>query len=102
MIQLKISGKDKHKTRNHARLLGDLCQDLKSSHSASFAPVTMMGPIEASLPRIAGHYRWQILFKCENAKILHDFMGKLMAEHTTHFANRQVRTIIDVDPYFML
>ena len=102
MIQLKISGKDKHKTRNHARLLGDLCQDLKSSHSASFAPVTMMGPIEASLPRIAGHYRWQILFKCQNAKILHDFMGTLMAEHTTHFANRQVRTIIDVDPYFML
>ncbi len=102
MIQLKISGKDKHKTRNHARLLGDLCQDLKSSHSVSFAPVAMMGPIEASLPRIAGHYRWQILLKCKNAMILHDFLGRLMTKHPTHFANRQVRTIIDVDPYFML
>jgi primosomal protein N' (replication factor Y) len=102
MIQLKISGKDKGKTQSHARLLGDLCQDLKSSHPAFFAPLTTMGPIEASLPRIAEHYRWQILLKCENARILHDFMGRLMAEHPKHFANRQVRTIVDVDPYFML
>ena len=61
-----------------------------------------MGPIEASLPRIAEHYRWQILLKCENASTLHDFMGRLMAEHPTHFSNRQVRTIVDVDPYFLL
>ncbi len=102
MIQLKISGKDKQKTKNHARLLGDLCLDLQSSPPASFAAVTVLGPIEASLPRIAEHYRWQILLKCENARTLHDFMGRLMADHPTHFANRQVRTIVDVDPYFML
>jgi primosomal protein N' (replication factor Y) len=102
MIQLKISGKDKQQTKHHARSLGDLCRDLKSRYAASFAPVIMMGPIEASLPRIAERYRWQILLKCENAGILHAFMGRLMAEHPAHFANRRVRTVIDVDPYFML
>ena len=102
MIQLKISGKDKQKTKDHARLLGDLCLNLQSSPTPSFTAVTVLGPIEASLPRIAEHYRWQILLKCENARTLHDFMGRLMAEHPTHFANRQVRTIVDVDPYFLL
>jgi primosomal protein N' (replication factor Y) len=102
MIQLKISGKDKHKTKAHARLLGDLCRDLKSAGSASFSKVAMMGPIEASLPRIAEHYRWQILLKCENTRVLHEFLGCLVAEHPTQFANRGVKTIIDVDPYFIM
>jgi primosomal protein N' (replication factor Y) len=102
MIQLKFSGKDKIKTKAHAGLLGDLCRKLKSAHPVAFDAVALMGPIEASLPRIAEYYRWQIFLKCENLKILHEFMGRLLAEHPKAFANRRVRTIIDVDPYFIM
>jgi primosomal protein N' (replication factor Y) len=102
MIQLKISGKDKQKTADHARLLGDLCRELKASKSADFAPVVLMGPIEASLPKIAQFYRWQILMKSEHAGVLHDFIGRITSQHPTHFGNRGVKVVIDVDPYFML
>jgi primosomal protein N' (replication factor Y) len=102
MIQLKISGKDKQKTEAHARLLGDLCHDLKSVNPAAFAPVGMMGPIEASLSKIAKYYRWQILLKSGSARSLHDFMGRLMTGHPAHFANRSVKVVIDVDPYFLM
>jgi primosomal protein N' (replication factor Y) len=102
MIQLKISGKDPGKTKSHARLLGGLCQDLKSAHPANYNALVVMGPIEASLPRIAEHYRWQILLKCGNTRILHAFMGALLCAHPGHFSNREVKTIIDVDPYFIM
>jgi primosomal protein N' (replication factor Y) len=61
-----------------------------------------MGPIEASLPRIAEHYRWQLLLKSENTRALHEFMGTLLTEHPTHLSNRSVKTVIDVDPYFIM
>ena len=102
MIQLKISGKDKQKSATHARLLGDLCHDFKSTNSPAYSAVGMLGPIEAALPKIARHYRWQILLKSSHAKVLHDFMGRLLAEHPRQFANRNVKVIIDVDPYFMM
>ncbi len=102
MIQLKISGKDQSKTKAHARRLGDMCQDLKAADPDSFNAVALMGPIEASLPRIAEHYRWQLLLKSENTRALHEFMGTLLTEHPTHFTHRSVKTVIDVDPYFIM
>ncbi len=102
MIQLKISGKDKQKTAFHARLLGDLCHELKSSNPPAYAQVAMMGPIEASLPKIAQYYRWQILFKSSLAGVLHEFIGRLLTQYPAHFSNPRVKVVIDVDPYFML
>ncbi|MBW2573909.1 MAG: primosomal protein N', partial [Deltaproteobacteria bacterium] len=61
MVQLKISGKDKDKTRRHAQDIGDLCDTLKNNNHSFLKSVEILGPIEASLPRIAKRYRWQIL-----------------------------------------
>ncbi|UCE57120.1 MAG: primosomal protein N' [Desulfobacterales bacterium] len=102
MIQLKISGKDKNKTEAHARSLGDLCYGLKTNNSSSYQGLEIMGPIEASLPRIAQHYRWQLLLKSLNTKVLHDFIGRLLAENMASFTSRNVKVVIDVDPYFMM
>ena len=102
MIQLKISGKDKQKTAAHARLLGDLCHGLTAANSPAYSAVGIMGPIEATLPKIAQHYRWQILLKSSHFRVLHDFMGRLLAEHPAPFSGRNVRVVVDVDPYFML
>jgi primosomal protein N' (replication factor Y) len=102
MIQLKISGKDPQETENHARLLGDLCRVLKVNHSADYQSVEIMGPIEASLTRIAGRYRWQILLKGLNAKALHQFINQLLSENPSVFARQPVLVAIDVDPLFMM
>ena len=102
MIQLKISGKDKIKTQEQATRLGDLCQALKIKNPALYGSVELMGPIAASLAKIAGRYRWQILLKGMRAKALHQFVGRLLFENPALFNNRSVRVVIDVDPIFLM
>ncbi len=61
-----------------------------------------MGPIEASLTRIAGRYRWQILLKGVHTRALHQFMNQLMTDYPTRFTHRRIRVAIDVDPVFLM
>jgi len=61
-----------------------------------------MGPIEASLTRIAQRYRRQILLKGSDTKMLHHFINQLMSAHPVLFNNRQVKVAVDVDPFFMM
>jgi len=102
MIQLKISGKDAQIAENQARQLGNLCRELKTQQSAYDRHVEIMGPIEASLTRIAGRYRWQILLKGLNAEILHKFINRLLFENLSVFGHHAVQVAIDVDPIFMM
>ncbi len=102
VIQLKISGRDTRQTKKHAHALGDICQSLKASESARYRSIEIMGPIEASLTRIARRYRWQILLKGSNAGRLHQFINQLMSDHPAVFSRLQVQVAIDVDPFFMM
>jgi primosomal protein N' (replication factor Y) len=102
VVQLKISGKDPRATQKHARTLGDLCRSLKANASARYRSIDIMGPIEASLARIARRYRWQILLKGSNTRRLHQFVNQLMSDHPAGFSRHQVQVAIDVDPFFMM
>jgi primosomal protein N' (replication factor Y) len=102
MIQLKISGKDPQETEKHARLLGDHCRILKTTHAAAYQSIETMGPIEASLTRIAGRYRWQILLKSSNAKALHQFINQLMSQNPAIFTRHRIQVAVDVDPVFLM
>jgi primosomal protein N' (replication factor Y) len=75
---------------------------LKAQNPALYRTVEILGPIEASLTRIAQFYRWQIILKSVHTKALHDFTGRLLADHATSFGRRDVKVVIDVDPYFMM
>ena len=102
VIQLKISGKDSGETRKHADMLGDRCRSLKAGNPAGYQSIDIMGPIEASLTRIARRYRRQLLLKGSNTRRLHHFINQLMSEQPALFSNRQVKVAIDVDPFFMM
>ena len=102
MIQLKIAGRDPQQTAKFAQLLGDNCQTLKTQHNADYQHVVIMGPIEASLTKIAGRYRWQILLKSSKTGALHQFMNQLMTEHAGVFNHRRIQVAIDVDPVFLM
>lgn len=102
MIQLKISGKDKETTRQHALASGDLCRDLQRSDAAFVNHVEILGPIEAPIPKIARHYRWQILLKGLKVTPLHRYLHKLMFENRAKISSRNVKVVVDVDPFFMM
>jgi len=102
MIQLKISGRDPRKTEIHVRRLGDACRRAKAADPQNFKGLEIMGPIEASLARIADRHRWQILLKSTHAGALHRFVECLLREHVPLFSNPRVKVAIDVDPVFMM
>jgi len=87
--------------REHAQALGDLCFDLKRNDRSFLRSLEILGPIEAPIPKIAKHYRWQILLKGRSVKPLHEFLHKVWFENRAAIQNRDVKVVLDVDPFFM-
>lgn len=100
IIQLKISGSDMEKVKEHALMIGDTCKNFidESKNSQS---VQMLGPIEAGIPRISMRYRWQILLKSPSVSLLNRIVHHLMADKRA-FGAKDISVGIDVDPYFMM
>ncbi|HUV49718.1 MAG TPA: primosomal protein N' [Anaerolineae bacterium] len=101
IILLKISGKDMKKTQRYAMDVGDLCSRLRNN-SRFIKTVEILGPITAPLPRIAKHFRWQILLKGLSAEHLHGFVHQLLFKNRERISSRDVKIVVDVDPFFMM
>jgi primosomal protein N' (replication factor Y) (superfamily II helicase) len=102
MVQLKISGKEREKTSVHARRMGDLCHLLNQGDNRTGPLIEVLGPIEASLSRIANRYRWQILLKGPDAGSLHHFVCGLLFDNHSSLTSRDIKVAVDVDPFFMM
>ena len=102
VVQIKISGKNKEKTRQHAQSVGDLCNALKQKNRLLSRSLEILGPIEAPLFKIAKQYRWQILLKGLEVKPLHRFLNSLWLENRAIVNRRDVKVVLDVDPIFMM
>jgi primosomal protein N' (replication factor Y) len=102
MIQLRISGRDIHKTRGYAQMLGDLCMKLRHIDKRFQTCVDILGPVEAPLLRIAREYRWQLLLKSRQVNELHRFARQLLFENQKIFRSRMVKVALDVDPFFLM
>ena len=102
IILLKISGKDSRKTKKYAMDVGDLCNTLKKSNNSFLKTVEILGPITAPLPRLSKHFRWQILLKGLSAKHLHWFVHQLLLKNRQRINSRDVKMVVDVDPFFMM
>lgn len=101
MIQLRVQGKDKDHTAAHAKQLGRRCNELKQARSA-YANVTLLGPLEAPLPRIAEHYRWQMLVKSPHVRPLHSLVRELVMGTGALPKRQGVSVAVDVDPLFLM
>jgi len=101
MIMIRLSGKDKKKTYECAKAIGKCCNALRQGNK-SFQKLKLLGPIEASVTRIAGRFRWQILLKGDDSRPLHRFVHKIMFENAQKICGRNVSIYADVDPYFMM
>ena len=102
MIQFKISGKDEKKTERHAKTMGDLCNTLNKNSQSPLKPVDILGPVKSPLSKIAKQHRWQLLIKCSNATPLHQFVYQLLHKNPSIFNKRDVKVVIDVDPFSLM
>ena len=101
IIQLKISGVDQAATREAAEALGVVCRDLRQQDEIYGKWVEILGPVEASIQKIAGRYRWQMLIKGRRVSPLRRFVRAVSAAAPALFRHPKVRVVIDVDPFFM-
>jgi primosomal protein N' (replication factor Y) (superfamily II helicase) len=101
MVQIRIGGKDKKRTRDQARHLGDHCRWLIEIQPA-YAGLDILGPIEAPLVRIANQYRWQLLIKGDKVHQLHQFVRELLFGSRAPAKMPDVTVAIDVDPLFLM
>jgi len=101
LVQLRISGKDKKITASFAKDIGEFCRNLHKSDPLFSNSVKILGPIEASISKVAGDYRWQILLKGRSVTVLHRFVRCVTLENQSVINNRKVKVTTDADPFFM-
>ena len=102
MVQLRLSGRDERVARAQAEALGAQCRSLQAADPDWVASLQLLGPIEAPLTRIAGHYRWQILVKSLHAAELHRFVDRLLAVYPQGASRSRVKMVVDVDPLYLM
>jgi len=99
MIQLKISGRNEKKTAQYAQSMGDLCDDLKNSNRTFVKSVDILGPVISPLSKIAKQHRWQLLLRSSSITPLHQFVYQLLQKNSSIFNKKDVKVVIDVDPF---
>ena len=102
LAQIKISARDQHKAAQAAYAMGQNGRSILKNDTSLARAIELMGPIEAPLPKIASRYRWQVLLKGRQTGPLHRFLEKLALASVPAGALRDVRVVIDIDPFFML
>ncbi|MBW1847247.1 MAG: hypothetical protein JRJ27_08940, partial [Deltaproteobacteria bacterium] len=60
---------------------GAVCQAIRKRDKDLLKSIEILGPIEASLQKIASFYRWQILLKGNSSQSLHQFIHSLFLEN---------------------
>ncbi|MFH1103095.1 MAG: primosomal protein N' [Pseudomonadota bacterium] len=102
IMGLKISGKNKEKTRNGAMRIGEMSSRLQTENLSYRKGLEVLGPSEAPLSKIANRYRWQIFLKSSQIKILRQFASDLLFRDGSRRTFPHVQVTIDVDPYDMM
>ncbi len=102
IIQIRVSGKNKEKAGRYAQDLGKVCEDIRTSNPSMQKTIEVLGPIEASLQKVAKHYRWQILLKGVSSQSLHQLVHSLSLHPLYKTAKPDVQIVVDVDPFYMM
>jgi primosomal protein N' (replication factor Y) len=64
--------------------------------------VAILGPATAPLEKLRSRYRWQMLLKARETRLLHELTRPLLGARGDNVHDRAVRVTADVDPYGML
>ena len=101
MVMLKISGKSADTAKAHATLVGRTLNQILAKQP-EFAAVAIRGPVASAIHKLANRYRWQIILKGPDARMLHTLIHHLQQHHKPLFSHPQVKMAVDVDPIFMM
>jgi primosomal protein N' (replication factor Y) len=100
MINIRCEGENRTSVAAHAGRLGEIARGL-SSAEPSADKVRVLGPAQAPWEKLKSRYRFQMLLRSSDLKALRAFCGRLL-EQSAQTCPRDVRVIVDVDPFFLM
>ncbi len=102
IAQIRIWSADEGVAEKQASLAGERCVFLQAEKEEFRNTISILGPVEASLYRMGGNYRWQILVKAKTPSSLNSFIKCISSDAVFAKAHSGAKMAVDIDPYFMM
>jgi len=99
MASLKVQSPDLGKVQNTASLLAQRAEALKNKFEI-FRDIEVLGPAEAPIAKLRNQFRYHLLLKSGQPKILNQFIRKLISD--SKWIPKQTKVSVDVDPLNLL
>lgn len=94
MVNLLLTGRQNQQVGNAARFLAGKLKTYKG--------VQLLGPSPATIARIKGKYRWQLMLKGARSQGLHKSLESAITNLGQHPSFKGIRVEVDVDPVNLL
>lgn len=102
IAQIRIWSADEGTAEKEASLAGERCIFIQAENDEFRRNISILGPVEASLYRMAGNFRWQILVKAKTPSSLNSFMKRISSDPVFSKVHPKARMAFDIDPYYMM
>jgi primosomal protein N' (replication factor Y) len=99
LISVLGLGKDSKAT---AELFREFARRLSNAAFRTNGAVTVLGPAPAPLARIEDHYRWRLLLRGREHRIMKDVLKEALRHYSELPGKSKVLLIVDIDPQDLL
>jgi len=97
LINIKFTGNKEPDTKNAAKISRQIASGI--IRHLPVDSVKILGPSPSPLSRIKNKFRWQMLLKSDNQKILHNFASNILKFYNKRDIAKKVNISVDVDPF---
>ena len=99
---LRLQGNSEKKTAESAQRVGRDMREILSKWPERGKELQVLGPVEASISKIKGKYRWQILVKSKSISLMRHYLLEVERISKKTLQSSGVQLISDIDPYQMM
>lgn len=101
LVQIIFQGAPEKRVQEKAQEIGILLTREREKRGWT-SSLTLLGPVAAPISKIKGRYRWQILLKGKDPRVLHQISSWVLEIGRRTLQGSGVQLILDVDPVDML
>ena len=99
---VRLSGNSRDRTSQAAEQMENRLQGILRGWTKRGKEVQILGPAEASIAKLKGKNRWQIMVKAQRAGLIQHLLANADKLWRKELQAKGVQLVLDVDPYQML
>lgn len=99
LIGIRIQGPQQGLVFKECQMIKSRCEKLRTQFPI-YTNIEILGPAEAPLSKLNGQFRFHILLKSLNSKILNKFVRQVLGDQK--WLSKKIKLITDVDPINLL